>query len=150
MSLFTKNIIQATSKIHQMTFDDMQNMLLKVLENNPSVIFNALDINNTKPDELFKVVLSSLTDNKISLIKAFREITGAGLAEAKHWSEGKTYNGLPSGVFGNNLTNDNAIALRDKIIKYVNCNSFVVNIIKNDNRYDKFEYRSYITWKLEY
>lgn len=145
MSLFTKNIIQATSKIHQMTFDDMQNMLLKVLENNPSVIFNALDINNTKPDELFKVVLSSLTDNKISLIKAFREITGAGLAEAKHWSEGKTYNGLPSGVFGHNMTHKVALALLNKIT-YSN-SMFDVTIVRNG---DPYEYSSFAKWKLEY
>jgi ribosomal protein L7/L12 len=47
---------------------------------------------DTNP-QTFRVVIHDVSNNKIQLIKLFREETGARLAEAKDWCEGKFYSG---------------------------------------------------------
>lgn len=113
MSTATKTLIAATVKITKMDSDQMQTALLEILASNPSIILKVLDV--ATPSNTYKVVLNSKTANKIGLIKCFREVTGAGLADSKGWSEGNTYRGLPSGTFKNGLTREEADHLANEM-----------------------------------
>jgi ribosomal protein L7/L12 len=106
MSTATKTLIAATVAVTEMDRTQMQTTLLEILASNPSIVFKVLNI--TAPNSTFKIVLTSFTNNKIGLIKMFREIAGAGLADAKNWSEGNTYHGLPSGTFKKGMTREEA------------------------------------------
>jgi hypothetical protein len=114
------NVILATEKIVDMGESARRKLLLTILGTNPTIVLRALDIGT--PVKLFKVVLINHGVNKINVIKAFREIVGAGLAglaDSKMWAEGMSYmyngNVLPSGVFGHLLTKEAADELLERV-----------------------------------
>ena len=117
MNVTRNNIIIATEKVIDLDDDQKRKLILTLLGTNPTVVLRALEIG--VPVKLFKVVITRRGPDKINVIKAFREIAGAGLADAKEWSEGKTYKWgdkeLPSGVFGHGLTLEAANALLEKV-----------------------------------
>lgn len=129
-----KNIIEATLKVHDLDILQKQEIILKLLETNPTIVLRALEIGTEK--KLFKVVVTDRGVNKINLIKCFREIRGAGLADSKAWSEGQSYMQWPSGVFGFDLTRFQA----DELLATINRNncysSFKVGIVENDAKYE--------------
>ena len=117
MLVTRKNIIIATEKVIDLDESEKRKLLLTLLETNPTCVLRALDIGgDPKPIPLYKVVLFNRGPNKINVIKTFREIFGAGLADAKDWAEGKTVYALPSGVFGEKLNKVDA----DILLKRVN------------------------------
>lgn len=103
---------------------------MKLLETNPTIVLRALEIGTAQ--KLFKVVVTDRGVNKINLIKCFREVRGAGLADSKAWSEGQPYMQWPSGVFGFDLTRFQA----DELLATINRNNcysgFKVGIVEND------------------
>lgn len=110
-----KNIITASAAIVKMSADERETVLLMVLEKNPSAVITAMANNGVtfgdkvKTHETYNVVVQyAPSDRKIHLIKFFREMTGAGLAEAKDWTESKSFNDLPSGVLFKGLTKKEA------------------------------------------
>jgi ribosomal protein L7/L12 len=117
MNITRKNIIIATEKIIDLSGDERRKLLLTLLETNPTCVLRALQIGVAIP--LFKVVLTTRGADKINVIRGFREFAGAGLADAKEWSEGKTYwcgdKQLPSGVFGHSLTRVEAEAAQKRL-----------------------------------
>lgn len=134
MLVTRKNIIKATLNIHIMDIVQKQEILLKLLETNPTIVLRALEIGTVQ--KLFKVVVTDRGVNKINLIRCFREIRYAGLAEAKAWSEGQPYMQWPSGVFGFDLTRFQA----DELLATINRNNcysgFKVGIVENDAKYE--------------
>ena len=112
-----KNIIIATEKIIDLGSDERRKLLLTLLETNPTCVLRALAIGIAIP--LFKVVLTRPGTDKINVIKAFRELAGAGLADAKSWAEGGTYTlggkQLPSGVFAHSMTRAEAEAVLRRV-----------------------------------
>lgn len=117
MLVTRKNIIAATLKIHDMSPHEAFEKLLGLLDSHPTIILRALEIGvPAAPPKLYKVVLINHGINKINVIKTFREIVGAGLADAKNWSEGQTVYDRPSGVFGEKLTKEDA----DRLLARVN------------------------------
>jgi hypothetical protein len=90
----------------------------------------ALEIGTVQ--KLFKVVVTDRGVNKINLIKCFREVRGAGLADSKAWSEGQPYMQWPSGVFGFDLTRFQADELIATITRNGCYNGFKVGIVDND------------------
>jgi ribosomal protein L7/L12 len=113
MSDTTKTLIATTVAIVGMTRDEIQTVLLDILASNPSIVQKAMNI--APANTFFKVVCDGKQTNKIGLIKEFRTINGAGLADSKMWSEGKTYNGLEAGVFARDLTREQADQLASEI-----------------------------------
>lgn len=155
MSLATKTLIAATVKITQMGSDQMQTALLEILASNPSIIYNVLGIN--APATTYKVVLDAQTNNKIGLIKTFREVNGAGLADAKNWTEGNTYHGLPSGTFKMGMTRDDAdllaAALNRNATETHNSQGYPISptgikvkVMKDTEHHD---YRSLVNWTVD-
>lgn len=155
MSKTTKTLIAATVAITEMDRNQMQSVLLDILASNPSVIFGAMNI--AAPATTFKVVLDSYTNNKISIIKMFREATGAGLADSKAWCEGETYEGRPAGAFAVGLTREEA----DRITADMNhkaTNQYVSNgysqsptglKVKVVRDTDSHDYRSLVSWAVD-
>ena len=116
MNTTRKNVIIATEKIIDLSGDERRKLLLTLLETNPSCVLRALEIGvPPKPIKLFKVVLVNAGCDKINAIKAFLNVTNSCLVDAKAWSEGKEYNGLPSGVMAKNMTESDAILKLDGI-----------------------------------
>lgn len=134
MLVTRNNIIEATLKVHDLDILQKQEIILKLLETNPTIVLRALEIGTEK--KLFKVVVTDRGVNKINLIKCFREIRGAGLADSKAWSEGQSYMQWPSGVFGFDLTRFQA----DELLATINRNNcysgFKVGIVENDAKYE--------------
>jgi ribosomal protein L7/L12 len=129
MLVTRKNVIEATEKIIDLDAQERRKLLLKLLETNPTHVLRALEIGTVQ--KLFKVVVTDRGVNKINLIKCFREVRGAGLADAKAWSEGQPYMQWPSGVFGFDLTRFHA----DELIATITRNGslgFKVGIVDND------------------
>ena len=85
---------------------------------------------------MFKVVVTDRGMNKINLIKCFRKVRGAGLANSKAWSEGQPYMQWPSGVFGFDLTRFQADELLATINRNGCYNAFKVGIVDNDAKYE--------------
>lgn len=153
MSDSTKNLIAATVTIVQMNRDGLQTTLLDLLASNPSIILKALDMQPS----FYKVVLSEYTNNKVNLIKGFREETGAGLADSKAWSEGETYNGCPSGTFKRGMSRADADALAAKMNHqatnaYTAANGYQysptgikVKVVRDTENHD---YASLVSWTL--
>ena len=154
MSLATKSLIACTVAIAKMDADKLQEVLLDILSSNPSIVLNAL-IPITAPT--FKIVLDRHTTNKIGIIKAFREINGAGLANSKDWSEGMTYGGCPAGTFKVGMTREEA----DRLAAEINHNGennhmssgysmsatgIKVKVLRDTDQHD---YRSLVTWTVE-
>jgi len=139
MSIATKNLIIATAAIVKMTSDDRETLLLDILESNPSAVITAMKINNVsfgdEDKRLWNVVVDQRGVNKIYLIKAFREASGAGLADAKGWSEGVTYNGLEGGIFYKGLTKQEAERNARNIISSNPNGGFTVKVIRTDAPY---------------
>lgn len=125
-----KNIIKATLNIHDMDIVQKQEILLKLLETNPTIVLRAMEIGTER--KLFKVVVTDRGVNKINLIKCFREIRCAGLADSKAWAEGQTFMQWPSGVFGFDLTRFQADELLATINRSGCYNGFKVGIVEND------------------
>jgi ribosomal protein L7/L12 len=147
MSLATKNLITATAAIVKMDADARETLLLTILESNPTAVITAMKGNgitfgeDAKPN--WHVVVEDKGTGKIQLIKMFREETGAGLADAKNWSEGQTYTdgrgNHPAGVIHMGLTRDvaesKAQAIMDRRTVGTNFRVKVVNSLAN-YRYD--------------
>jgi ribosomal protein L7/L12 len=147
MSTATKNLITAAAAIVKMDNDARETLLLTILESNPTAVMAAMKLNgitfgeDAKPN--WHVVVEDKGTGKIHLIKMFREETGAGLADAKMWSEGITYKDgswdRPAGVIHVNLTRDvaesKAQAIMDRRTHDTNYRVKVVNSIAN-YRYD--------------
>lgn len=129
-----KNIIEATLKVHDMDILQKQEIILKLLETNPTIVLRAMEIGTEQ--KLFKVVVTDRGVNKINLIKCFREIRGAGLADSKAWAEGQTFMQWPSGVFGFDLTRFQADELLATINRNGCYNGFKVGIVENDAKYE--------------
>lgn len=155
MSKTTKTLITTAVAISQMDRDQMQTALLNILASNPSIIFNVLNI--APAHSTFKVVLASNTTNKIGLIKTFREVTGAGLADAKNWSEGNTFHGLPSGTFKQGMTREEADRLASEMNSKAN-NSYYANgynmsptgiTVKVIRDTDYHDYRALVSWQVD-
>lgn len=136
MSQINRNLINAARTIIGMTSSDMTDLILAILADNPSVVYRHMNLNTT-----FKVVFShpkvSTDPYKIPLIKEFRSLTGAFLADAKHWTEGKPYtlpNGvvLEPGVFRFGMTHTDATNLAYELNKQ---NSFVVKVMPDNEPY---------------
>jgi hypothetical protein len=72
-------------------------------------------MNIAPANTLYKVVCDGKQTDKIKLIKEFRFINDAGLADSKMWTEGKTYNGLDAGVLARDLTREQADKLASEI-----------------------------------
>lgn len=155
MSNSTKTLIAATVAVTKMDREALQTALLDILASNPSVVLKVLDV--TVPFTTYKVVLASKTTNKIGLIKTFREATGAGLADSKCWSEGNTYNGLPSGTFKKGLTREEADRFAAEMNhKATNCHSqngynssptgIAVAVVRDSDPYD---YRALVGWVVD-
>lgn len=141
MSTATKTLIAATVKITKMDSDQMQTALLEILASNPSIILKVLDVATTSTT--YKVVLNSPTNNKIGLIKCFRQVNGSGLADAKNWSEGNTYHGLPSGTFRKGLTREEA----DRLANEMNhMEGFTVKVARDSEPHD---YRALVGWVVD-
>jgi ribosomal protein L7/L12 len=147
MSTATRNLITATAAIVKMDADTRETLLLTILESNPTAVITAMKSNDiTFGDEAksaWHVVVEDKGTNKIHLIKMFREETGAGLADAKYWSEGQTYTdgsgSRPAGVIHTGLTRDVAESKAQDIMDRRSCGTNfrvkVVNSIAN-YRYD--------------
>lgn len=104
----------------------------------PKVVKNVID------NKRYKVVVHSPPmSNKINLIKLFRENTGAGLAEAKAWTEGTSYLGYPAGVFAKDLPKNEAENILH-LLKINDTIGFKFEIIANDAHYmyNPIPYRS--------
>jgi hypothetical protein len=127
MIVTRKNIINATLKINQMNSDEQQEIILKLLESNPTIVLRCLV---TLP--LFKVVLVNHGTDKISVIKAFREYMGASLAEAKDWIEGNPYRGLPSGVWAKDKFHSDAVLIMNKVNSLLSLCGVKAEILPND------------------
>jgi ribosomal protein L7/L12 len=139
MSLATRSLITACAAIVKMTADARETLLLTILESNPSAVITAMKANGvTFGDEAkpaWNVVVSVRGGNKIGLIKMFREETGAGLAEAKEWSEGKPYCGREGGIIHKDLTKPEADRKALEITTR-NCNGgFSVKVVRADAPY---------------
>jgi ribosomal protein L7/L12 len=157
LSTATKTLIATTVKITGMSRDTLQNLLLDILSSNPTVIYTAMDVDTTPKGTLYKVVLGSPTTNKISLIKAFRNVAGAGLADSKNWSEGETYEGCDAGTFKRFLTREEADRLAAELnsiaVNSYQSNGFsqsptgiTVKVIKDSEFHD---YRSLVNWTVK-
>jgi ribosomal protein L7/L12 len=147
MSLATKNLITAAAAICKMDNDARETLLLTILESNPTAVITAMKGNgitfgeDAKPN--WHVVVEDKGTGKIQLIKMFREEVGAGLADAKYWSEGTTYKDgswdRPAGVIHVNLTRDQAESKAQAIMDHrsvgTNFRVKVVNSLAN-YRYD--------------
>ena len=128
-----KNIIIATEKVIDLDSDARRKLILTLLETNPTIVLRALDI-GTAP-KLWKVAITDRNNcqNKINVIKAFRQISGNGLADSKAWSEGQTVSGLPSGVFGHGLNREEANELWKRVTNELgSAISVKVEVISND------------------
>jgi ribosomal protein L7/L12 len=130
MLVTRKNIILATLKIRDMDISQKQEVILKLLETNPTIVLRALEISAVQ--KLFKVVVTDRGYDKLTLIKCFREIRGAGLADAKAWSEGQPFMEWPSGVFGFDMTRFQADKLLNTITSNYLYKNFKVEIVDND------------------
>lgn len=134
MLVTRNNIILATEKIIDLEPGERRKLLLTILGTNPTIVLRALEIGTAQ--KLFKVVVTDRGVNKINLIKCFREVRGAGLADSKAWSEGQSYMQWPSGVFGFDLTRFQA----DELLATINRNNcysgFKVGIVENDAKYE--------------
>jgi large subunit ribosomal protein L7/L12 len=161
MSLATRNLITATAAIVKMDADARETLLLTILESNPSAVITAMKANGVRfGDEdktTYKVVLDGFTANKIGLIKAFREIQGAGLADAKYWTEGETINNCPSGVFKVGMSHDEAKNLATKInhaganphMHYdvmLSATGIKAKVMKDT---DLYFYKNFVSWTVE-
>jgi ribosomal protein L7/L12 len=139
MSTATRSLITAAVAIVKMTNDDRETLLLTILESNPANVIAAMKLNGVSfGDEAkpkWNVVVDQRGPDKINLIKAFREACGAGLADAKEWSEGKTYQGLEAGVFHKDLTKPEAERHATEIINRNTRGGFTVKVIRNDAPY---------------
>lgn len=144
MSTATKNLITATAAIVKMSGDDRETLLLTILESNPAAVLAAMKLNgvsfgeDTKP--CWRVVVENKGINKIHLIKMFREETGAGLADAKYWSEGNTYNcgamSREGGVIHDGLTKTEAEIKAEQIRNRSGQDgNFTVKVIKSTDHY---------------
>jgi len=130
MNVTRNNIILATEKIIDLDAQERRKLLLTLLGTNPTLVLRALEIGTAV--KLFKVIVTDKGVNKINLIKCFRQIRGAGLADSKAWAEGESFGQWPSGVFGFDLTRFQADTLLHTI-KVDSCYSgFTVGIVDND------------------
>jgi ribosomal protein L7/L12 len=103
MSKTNLNIINATRKIVKMHHDTLEDLILNILADHPTIVMRkmGMDIDIMT----YKVVVDVFPCmRKIPLIKLFRGLNNASLAESKYWVEGTPYNDLPSGVFKSGLT----------------------------------------------
>jgi len=130
MLVTRKNIVLATLKIRDMDISQKQEIILKLLETNPTIVLRALEIGTAQ--KLFKVVVTDRGYDKLKLIKCFREIRGAGLADAKAWAEGQPFMEWPSGVFGFDMTRFQADILLKTITSNCLYQTFKVEIVDND------------------
>ncbi len=115
MAASIKNIITASVAIAKMDPDTREQLLYSILEKNPTACITAMANNGItfadkiKEETTYKIVVKNASlDRKIATIKLCRYATGAGLADAKGWTEGKEYNGLPAGVLAKGLTKKDA------------------------------------------
>lgn len=136
-----KNIINSTLKINDMSVDQKQELLLMLLDSNPTIVIRALDIDDAPPlsvtptTALWKVAITDRNNSacKINIIKAFRVVTGSGLGEAKSWSEGQTIMDRPSGVFGHSLNREEANELLRRVKQDLGSSTgIVVDVIRNE------------------
>ena len=134
MNITRKLIIIGTEKIIDLDGQERRKLLLTLLSTNPTIVLRALEVGTEV--KLFKVVVTDKGTNKINLIKLFREIRGAGLADAKGWAEGHPYMQWPSGVFGFDLTRMAADELLARINRNGCYNCFKVGIVENDAKYE--------------
>ena len=139
MSTANRMLITATAAIVKMSAEDRETVLLLILERNPTATLTALKANGvTFGDEskpAWNVVVSVRGGNKIGLIKAFREASGAGLADAKEWSEGKTVLGREAGVFHKDLTKPEADRKALEITTSNPNGGFTVKVVRADAPY---------------
>jgi ribosomal protein L7/L12 len=127
-----KNIIAAALKISKMNSESIEALALKLLDTNPTIVLRALEIG--VPEVLWKVAIVDRNNcqNKINVIKAFREITGHGLADSKAWSEGQTVGGFPSGVFGHGLNREAANELWKRVTMHLSNLGIKVEVVSNE------------------
>lgn len=144
MSLITRKLITATAAIVKMRGDERETLLLTILESNPSAVITAMKANGvTFGDEAkpaWNVVVNQRGTNKIHLIKMFREETGAGLADAKYWSEGTAYacgnlKTLEGGIIHKDLTKPEADRKALEIITSNPNGGFTVKVVRADAPY---------------
>lgn len=139
MSLASKNLIIAAVAITKMNGDDKEILLHDLLENHPTAVMEAMKRSNVKfadaPSTLWNVVVDDKGINKINVIKMFREENGAGLADAKFWTEGKDYGNLKSGVIYKELTATHAKEKADRIMTRNPHGGFTVKLIRADAPY---------------
>jgi ribosomal protein L7/L12 len=139
MSKFNRLIITATAAICKMSADDRETVLLLILESNPTACLNAMKLNKVSfGDEakpVWNVVVGEKGVNKINIIKMFREETGAGLADAKYWSEGTAYNGREGGVIHKGLSKPEAERHANAIINRNSGGGFTVMVVRAEAPY---------------
>ncbi len=93
------NIINDAATLTKVNEAELRRIMFKVLEKHPDTVHRLLNpttVLTKNPTGLFRVVIMDMGPNKIQVIKFYRELTGAGLAEAKVWSEGKPYSYAPA------------------------------------------------------
>jgi len=139
-----KSIIIATEKVIDLDSDARRKLILKLLETNPTIVLRALEIG--EPEHLWKVAIVDRNNcqNKINVIKAFREVTGNGLADSKAWAEGQMIDGKPSGVFGHSLNREAANELWKRVTMHLSNLGIKVEVVPNDTVVEGLPY----TWSV--
>jgi len=127
------NIIIATEKVIDLDSDGRRKLLLTLLATNPTMVLRALEVG--VPAKLWKVAITDRNNsqNKINVIKTFREVTGNGLADSKAWAEGQTITDRPSGVFAHSLNREAADELLKHVTQSLGCAGVKVEVIPNGN-----------------
>ena len=107
--------VELWKKVIDLDSDGRRKLLLTLLATNPTMVLRALEVG--VPVKLWKVAITDRNNsqNKINVIKTFREVTGNGLADSKAWAEGQTITDRPSGVFAHSLNREAA----DELLKHV-------------------------------
>lgn len=148
-------IITAAVNITLMREDKLRETMCALLASHPTIVARALGIESDTVSKkgTFNVVVTDISKqahNRIVAIKVFREAVGAGLADAKAWTEGHdvtpSYTRIPSGAFGTDLPYADAEALLNRVkdisIKS-NCN-WVVEIKPSSKPIKPFVYTSHL------
>jgi ribosomal protein L7/L12 len=128
-------------KLQFMSDSDRMDILLKLLESNPSIVRSAIEEKEkTTMGETYKVIAKIYKGaGKLPLIFAFRTIHRCSLGEAKDWAEGKPYNSLQSGVLKQNLSMEEARTVSNCARNCINGAPHIyIDAVKNSVRVDKF------------
>lgn len=141
MSQLISNVVVATVAIAKMREDQREQLLYSLLEKHPSMVIKVMKENNIKFNELdefhkrkFKVVINNMGSNIIAVIKKVRDMFGFGLADAKAWTEGSNVSNIQSGVFGRDLSYNEANKLSLKLEREIG-NGFISKVILDEEHY---------------